>query len=528
MSYQLKPKTVYYMLPGEHTGGIQANTGDSFVGGLSNGISTVLNGNYSSGGQAIDSNSTDGNQSDVTIEYLTIEKYQPNADAATINQEANTGWRIQYNTITLNVPGAGVMAGAENTLKDNCLTLNGQYGFQSSDVDGFGRDSLTGGPYDVTIEGNEISYNDTCGFSGLLNNSAIGWKNYNPVPERYQNPKCGKVVGDGNQGGFKLWQTNGVTVKDNYIHNNWGPGGWADTNNANTTWTGNTINNNEGEAIVEEISYNFSITNNRIAGNDWIDGLNNAGFPQAAIFISESGSDTTFGGVPACRETSCADKKSYPDRSIISDNVLVNNGGSIFLWQNSNRYCSDGSDGACTLTAGGPSGPFTVSACKANISSAAVNTTTYTGKTTGSPAEDWWDGCMWRTENVSITRNTIDFNPADIMDCNRTAWPACGAGGIFSEYGSPPDREPGWVIPTQLTFFQNNTWSDNIYNGPSTFFAWNQGNGDNPVSWGDWIGNAGQGGKCGTASEQQSGYCSGPLGQDVGSTYHSTPLPTPR
>ena len=88
---------------------------------------------------------------------------------------------------------------------------------------------------------------------GLLNNPAIGWKNHNPVPERYRNPECGNVVGDGNQGGFKLWQTNGVTIEDNYIHDNWGPGGWADTNNANTTWTGNTIEDNEGEAIVEEI-----------------------------------------------------------------------------------------------------------------------------------------------------------------------------------------------------------------------------------------------------------------------------------
>ena len=112
------------------------------------------------------------------------------------------------------------MAGAENIIKDNCLTLNGQYGFQSSDTNGFGKDSLTRGPYDVTVEGNEISYNDTCDFSGLLNNSAVGWKNYNPVPQQYQNPECGKVVGNGNQGGFKLWQTNGVTIKDKYIHNN--------------------------------------------------------------------------------------------------------------------------------------------------------------------------------------------------------------------------------------------------------------------------------------------------------------------
>jgi Right handed beta helix region len=523
MSYQLKPYTVYYLLPGEHTGGIQADKGDAFVGGLSNGISTVLTGNYSSGGQAIDSNATDGNQSGVTIEYLTIEKYQPNADAAAINQEANTGWTIQYNTISLNVPGAGVMAGSENTLKDNCLTLNGQYGFQSSDTTGFSKDTLTQGPYDVTIEGNEISYNDTCDFSGLLNNPAIGWKNYNPVPERYRNPECGNVVGDGDQGGFKLWQTNGVTIKDNYIHNNWGPGGWADTNNANTTWTGNTITDNEGEAIVEEISYNFSITNNRIVDNDWADGLNNSSFPPPAIFISGSGSDTTFGGVPACGEASCAGQRSYPEKSVISNNLLIDNGGGIFLWQDSNRYCSDATDGVCTLVEGGNSGPFTISACKENLGSASVDTAAFAGKKTGSPAVDWWDGCLWKTENVSVTANTIDFNPAQIMHCNRIAWPACGANGIFSEYGSPPNKGPGWVVPTQLTFFQNNTWSDNVYNGPSTFFAWNQGNGDNPVNWSDWTGHAAQGDKCGSPGTRQSGYCTGPFGQDADSTYHSTP-----
>lgn len=518
-SYQLKPNTVYYLLPGTHTGGIQADKNDAFVGGLKGGKSTVLTGDYSSGGQAIDSNATDGNQSGVTIEYLTIEKYQPNADAATINQEANTGWNIRYNTITLNVPGAGVMAGAENTLRDNCLTLNGQYGFQSSDTDGFGRDSLTGGPYDVTVQGNEISYNDTCDFSGLLNNPAIGWRDHNPVPIRYRNSKCGTVVGDGNQGGFKLWQSNGVTIADNYIHGNWGPGGWADTNNANTTWTGNTITDNEDAAIIEEISYNFEITNNYLANNNWIDGLNNPSFPQAAIYISESGSDTTFGGVPACMEVSCSGQRSYTGQSVIRGNTLIDNGGSIFLWQNSNRYCSDGSDGVCTLVDGGHSGPFTVSACKANLQSASVNTSTYVSPKTGSPSEDWWNGCIWRTENVRITQNAIEFNPAHIMGCNQAAWPDCGAGGIFSEYGSPPNKEPGWVVPTQLTFFQNDVWSDNVYNGPSRFFAWNQGNGDNPVSWTDWTGSTSGGDKCSSRAGRQSGACTGAFGQDAGSTY---------
>ncbi|HJY60645.1 MAG TPA: right-handed parallel beta-helix repeat-containing protein, partial [Streptosporangiaceae bacterium] len=313
-SYDLKPDTVYYLLPGTHTGGIMADTNDAFVGGFSDGKPAVLDGQYSQF-EAIDSNSSIGDQSGVTIEYLTIEKYQPVGDAAAINQDANTDWTIQYNTITLNVPGAGVMAGAGNTLKDNCLTLNGQYGFQASDVNGFGRDSLTNGPYGVTVEGNEISYNDTCDFSGLLKNKAVSWHNHNPVPAQYRNPKCGKVIGDGNQGGFKLWQTNGVTVSGNYIHNNWGPGGWADTDNANTTWVGNTITDNEGAAIIEEISYNFSITDNYIAGNDWTDGLSNPEFPAPAIYISESGSDTTFGGVPACLEAACSGQRSYPHQS---------------------------------------------------------------------------------------------------------------------------------------------------------------------------------------------------------------------
>jgi hypothetical protein len=522
-SYKLRPNTVYYLLPGTHIGSIQADAGDAFVGGYWKGKGTVLTGNYSSGGQAIDSNETLGNQRGITIEYLTIEKYRPNANAAAVNQEANSGWNIRYNTITLNVPGAGVMMGTANTLHGNCLTRNGQYGFQSTATNGYDEDSLTGGPYGIMVSGNEISYNDTCDFSGLLNNSAVGWVKHNPVPVNYRNSKCGTVVGDGDQGGFKLWKTNGVTISGNYIHNNWGPGGWADTSNANTSWLDNTITNNESEGIMEEISYNFGIIGNYIANNDWADGLNNPGFPQAAIYISESGSDTSFGGVPACKEVGCAGQRSYVHQSLIKGNKLVNNGGSIFLWQSSNRYCSDGFDAPCTLVDGGRKGPFTNSNCSANLSTAAVSTSSFTGMKTGSPAEDWWDGCLWRTENIAITGNTIDFNPAHIPHCNRTAWRDCGAGGIFSQYTTARANNPGWVFPTQLTFFQHNVWSHNVYNGPSPIYAWNQGNGDNPVTWSDWTRNVAGGDKCNSAGERQSGYCTGPFGQDAGSTYHAAP-----
>ena len=524
LSYNLRPHTVYYILPGSWKDTFQADTGDVFVGGYAHGKSTILNGNYAANyPEAIDSNSTNGDQADVTIEYLTIEKYTPDVNASVVNHNSNSDWTIKNNTISLNVPGAGVIAGTGNVLQRNCMTQNGQYGFQSVAGPARNGDSLTSGPYNVTVVGNEISYNDTCDLEGTITNPAAGMHKYNPVPRAYRNSHCGHVTpGGGNQGGFKLWETNGVTVKDNYIHNNYGPGGWADTNNANTTWTGNYITNNDSEGIAEEISYNFSITNNYLAGNDVIAGLGNPGFPSSAIWIAASGSDTTFGGVPACAEATCRSQPSYSKKSVISGNVMTNNGGGVFLWQDSNRYCSDSSDSACTLVKGGPQGPFTISNCRSNWPSAKVRTADYAGEKTGSPEEDWWDGCMWKTANVSVTGNTTNFTPSEVLDCNSAAFPACGATGIFAEYGAPPNKVPGWVIPTALTFFQGNSFAGNTYNGPTTFDVWNQGSGDNPVSWESWSGSASRGVRCSSAGERHSGGCKGPFGQDAGGTFNGS------
>jgi hypothetical protein len=513
-SYQLAPDTVYYLLPGVHVGFLQANARDAFVGGFANGVRAVLDGDNRYN-WAIDSNYSNGDQPDVTIEYLTIQKYRPNANGAAINDGTNTAWTIRYDTVTLNVPGAGAMVGADGVLEYDCMTLNGQYGFQSSDDAPWGHDSLTTGPYDITIADDEISYNDTCDFEGLFTNKAIGWTNHDPVPVKYQNPHCGSVVGDGDQGGFKLWQTNGVTIRDNYIHNNWGPGIWTDTNNANTTYVGNAITDNDGEAIIEEISYNFAIVDNYIADNGWAVGLSNPGFPTPAIYVSESGSSD----VPGCGEASCAGQPSYTARSVITDNRFVENGGGIFLWQDSDRHCSSGFDSVCTLN---KPGLFTLSSCHENLPSASINWVTYTGNRNGTPEQDWWDGCLWKTANVRVTNNVITFNPAGIAYCDQASWPDCGANGIFSEYSiAPPYNSPGgWVIATQLTFFSGDTWADNTYDGPSTFYAWNQGNGENPVSWQNWTGPVAAGDKCGSAAEHSSGSCSGPFGQDAGSSYH--------
>ena len=520
-NWELRPNTVYYLEPGTHTGSFEANTNDAFVGGYRNSQRTVMSGNYGGNAWAVDGYA---DSTGITVEYLTIEKYEPGIDHAALNQGGNTNFNIRYDTITLNAPGAGAFAATNSALEYDCMTQNGQYGFQSSVT--LTPDSVTGGPYNITIENNEISYNDTCDLENPFNNKAIGWNNYNPVPDRYRNPHCGNETGDGNQGGFKLWQTDGVMIKHNWIHHNWGNGGWADTDNANTTWTENTITDNDGTAIDEEISYNFSITDNYMARNDILGGLNNTGFPSPAIYISESGSDIEFGGIPGCPEASCAGQGAYRFQSIIQHNTFVNNGGTVFLWQNSNRYCSSGIDGVCTLVKGGSKGPFSIPSCKANLPSSSFNTTTYAGNITGAPAEDWWDGCMWKTENVLVNHNEFNFNPAQVLDCNDTDWADCGHAGVFSEYGGPRNATPGfggWAIPTDITFFQHNVWSDNVYNGPTTFDIWNQGSGDNPQGWAAWTGPIGHGDRCSSLPEKQSGYCKGPFGQDSGSTYNPEP-----
>ena len=522
-NWELERDTVYYLAPGVHYGSFSANAGDVFVGGYADGVGSTLDGQYSRR-TAIDSNISIGEQRDVTIQYLTIQKFTPYVDQTAINQTGAGGWRLLNSTVTLNVPGGGMFAATDAALRDNCLTQNGQYGFQSAET--IRGDVLTGGPYNVWVEDNEISYNDTCGLSGVIDNPELGWDDRDPVPEKYRNPHCGDVEGNGNQGGFKLWGTNGVMIRNNWIHHNWGVGGWADTNNANTTWTGNTITDNENGAIWEETSYNFSITNNYIARNNLIDGPGNPHFPMPAIYVSESGSDSKNGGVPACSMASCREYgvPGHPQRSVIANNTLVDNGGGVFLWQNSNRYCNDGFDGVCTLVRGGEDGPFSMGGCAANLPGATLDRTTYVGHVTGIPPQNYWDGCMWETQNVTVSRNRIDFDPANIFGCTEEAWPACGANGVFSQYGGPNSSAEGADVPTQITFFQNNRWSDNVYSGPSTFYAWNQGNPENPVSWAEWTGPLSKGERCTSSEERRSGSCTGPFGQDAGSTF--TPLPS--
>ena len=165
------------------------------------------------------------------------------------------------------------------------------------------------------------------------------------------------------------------------------------------------------------------------------------------------------------------------------------------MWENANRHCSDGSDSNCTLI--DPS-VYTVASCAANLSEK-------------SPV-DYYDNCRWKTQNVSVTDNTFNFNAASVGATCTTA-NLCGFNGLFSEYGNPPY---GNTVVGAITFGQNNHFRDNTYKGPWQFFVWSLGNESNPITWAQWTAPVTD--QCSTNGELQSGTCNSGFSQDTGST----------
>ena len=69
-----------------------------------------------------------------------------------VNHDSGDGWVIRDNTIEDNA-GAGLMAGARQQVRGNCLRGNGQYGMNAYKPGG----RITG----LVVEGNEIAGNNT-------------------------------------------------------------------------------------------------------------------------------------------------------------------------------------------------------------------------------------------------------------------------------------------------------------------------------------------------------------------------------
>ena len=226
----------------------------------------------------------------VTIRYLTIQNFgapETTTVRASSTMTQGPGWHIDHVTVQDNA-GAGVMLGSSNVLAYSCLKDNGEYGFQ-------------GGGSHITVDHNEI-----------VGNNTDNWE--------ARQPGCGCT------GGAKFWGVNGATITSNYVHDNLGPGLWADTNNRGFDVEHNYFADNEGEGFIYEISYNLRLADNTFVRNALVAGPNLGGFPDSAVYISESGADSRVPG-------------PYGDTLAITGNMFTDNWGGVVLWENADRYC---------------------------------------------------------------------------------------------------------------------------------------------------------------------------------------------
>ncbi|GCD32474.1 lipoprotein [Streptomyces chrestomyceticus JCM 4735] len=249
-----------------------------------------------------------GTARDITVRHLTVQNFVAPHDEGVVNHDSADGWVIEHTTVQRN-SGAGLMAGARQRVRANCLRDNGQYGLNAYKDDG----PLSG----LVVEGNEI-----------VGNNTGDWER--------------RKEGCGCTGGAKFWSVNGADVRGNWVHDNRGTGLWADTNNNDFRIEDNVLEANDGAALIYETSYNAVIRRNTIRRNNWVEGRRYAergdNFPFATVYLSESGGEPRV--------------KARTDKIEIYRNVLENNWSGITLWENADRFCNspaNTSSGDCTL-----------------------------------------------------------------------------------------------------------------------------------------------------------------------------------
>jgi hypothetical protein len=440
----LRPDTTYWFAPGKHTLGrgaynqIRPVRGDKFIGAPG----AVLS------GQSSNNSAFAGSGANVTIKYLTIENFDPPGSQGAVNHDSARHWMISHNTIQRNSPGAALMVGSYNNLTGNCITRNGEYAFNAyASPNASGLSNLTGGPSNIKMIGNEISYNNTCNFEDV---------SPNPVPSSLRPGNCkgaGEFDGCGCAGGGKFWSVQNADIEDNYVHNNFDPGLWVDTNNNGFIIKNNYISDNYSSGIVYEISYNALIQRNTFIRNAIGSGSSNGGFPTGAIYVSGSGGDS--------RVPNQAGIKTLT----ISSNVFRNNWSGVVLWESSDRFCgspNNSSTGTCTL----------VDRSVANIKTCDQKNLKDTGP---SDKPDYYNLCRWETRNVSVRYNKFYMRYPAVPSCHGSA-NSCGENALFSQYGTSPSWSPykGFAISQAVTKDRGNKFSHNTYVGTWKFMYHDQ------------------------------------------------------
>jgi hypothetical protein len=341
--------TTFWLAPGKHRLGdaqydqISPKSGNTYLGAPG----AVLD------GAGVNHYAFTGTADKVTIGHLTVRGFVPPRDEGVVNHDSGNGWTIEHSTIRDN-DGAGMMAGANQKVRGNCLANNGQYGLNAYQ----GAGGITG----LVVEGNEITGNNTA-----------DWES--------------QVEGCGCTGGAKFWAVDGADIRDNWVHDNRGVGLWADTNNNDFLLERNVFEGNDGAAIIYEVSYNAVIRDNTFLRNNLVDGKAFAdrgdNFPAATVYLSEAGGEPRV--------------KARTKTIDFSRNTLIDNWNGVTVWENADRFCNspaNTSGGDCTLLV-----PDTATCAQPGIATAPL-----------------YDDCRWKSQNVDIHHNEFFVN-ADAMGC---------------------------------------------------------------------------------------------------------------
>ena len=164
-----------------------------------------------------------GANDSVTIKNLVFEKFGGGLVTGSAHNALKTAnnWIVQNSEFRL-ISYIAVMNN-NSLVRNNYIHHNGQYG-------------ITG---NGTFEGNVISYNNT-----------DGWNTGNDA------------------GASKFHGVNGLVARGNIVSNNQSRGLWTDTDNINTTYENNIIENNVQMGILHEKSCAATIKNNVLRGNN--------------------------------------------------------------------------------------------------------------------------------------------------------------------------------------------------------------------------------------------------------------------
>lgn len=429
--------TTYWFAPGEHTLGtgqyskIIPGSNSTYIGAPGAILDGKNNNQYAFAGGA----------SAVRIAYLEIRNFGrglDNNNEGVINHDAGTDWTMEYLNAHNN-DGAAVFMGTGNTVRYNCLKDNGQYGFSV---------------YKDPVEGDSGVKNIVVDHNEITGNNQDDWET--------RDPGCGCT------GGGKFWDTKGARVTNNYVHHNLSVGLWADTNDIDFLFDSNWIEQNSGEGIWYEISYNATISRNVLKRNNWTSGNRNTGSPAPAIYISESGGDNrlqaTTSGSTALR---------------IQHNMLEDNFSGISIFENANRFCN--SNGNTSKTYCTPFVAPTDIKAPYNFTYPNPISATHPCYTNVSNAP-YTANCRWHSQNVQVSDNEFRFIEANVP-CAGTF---CGVQALFATGANNISWAPAAYsvqnVQNDVMFNNNNKFSNNVYIGDWRFA---KGSGES-INWDTW------------------------------------------